>query len=75
MVDIEAVLKVVESLVEAPCLYTVSYPPQFFILMVDFGNNGALVCFKLVASFVVAAVLLNFCIGGRVVESMGHFSQ
>src|SRR6266851_5495916 len=40
MVDIKAVLEVVESLIEAPCLHVVLYFPQFLILVVDFSDDG-----------------------------------
>ncbi len=73
--DVEAVLEVVELLMEALCLYAVSDPLQSLIFTLNFGDNGTLVCFKLATSVVVVVVSLNFHIGSGVIEGMGCFSQ
>jgi len=73
--DVEAVLEVVELLMEALCLYAVSDPLQSLIFTLNFGDNGTLVGFKLATSVVVVVVSLNFHIGSGVIEGMGCFSQ
>src|SRR5216683_6301940 len=54
MMNVEAVLEVAELLVETPSLHIVLDSVQPFILMLNFGDDGAPIYFELVVLFVVA---------------------
>jgi hypothetical protein len=67
-------LEVGDSLVEAPSFQAVADGGEFFVLALDFCDDGAPVCFELGASLVVSLIPLDFC-GGCEVEVADRHSH
>jgi hypothetical protein len=64
--EVLMVLEVGHSLVEAPTFKAVADGNEFFVLLLDFSDNGMPVSFELGTSLVVALVALHFGRGGEV---------
>ncbi len=75
MADVYAAFEVCESFMEAVHLHAVFNTRQGFVFSLDFGHDGLSVNFQLSLSLVVAAVLFDFGVCGRVLKVMGRFSQ
>ena len=65
--EVAPMLKVGDSLVEAPSFQAVADGGKFFIFALNLCDDGASVCLELGASLVVSLIPLDFC-GGREVE-------
>src|SRR6266851_5042676 len=75
VVDVHMALKLGESFMEPVCFHVVFDALEGFIFLFDLCDDGSAVNFELTLALVVAAVSLDFSIGGWVFESVGCFSQ